>query len=89
MEFLFSDVRTAVRPGLGFSPEATDVNCAALTTVPALIAGFDLLYEEKFAEARQAFVNWESQVPTEIEALKEQSCVLSSKSFVIYPVPRL
>jgi hypothetical protein len=42
-----------------------------LTTVPALIAGFDLLYEQKFAEAREAFVNWESQVPTKIAAPKE------------------
>ena len=33
----------------------------ALTAVPELSAGFDLLYEQKFAEARQTFANWESR----------------------------
>ena len=31
----------------------------AFTTVPELSAGFDLLYEQKFTEAREAFANWE------------------------------
>jgi len=34
-----------------------------LQTVPELSAGFDLLYEQKFAEAREAFANWESRNP--------------------------
>ena len=33
----------------------------AFTAVPELSAGFDLLYEQKFAEARQTFANWESR----------------------------
>jgi len=33
----------------------------AFTAVPELSAGFDLLYEQKFAEARQTFVSWESR----------------------------
>jgi hypothetical protein len=33
----------------------------AFTTVPELSAGFDLLYEQKFAEARQAFASWQSR----------------------------
>jgi len=32
----------------------------AFTAVPELSAGFDLLYEQKFAEARQIFASWES-----------------------------
>jgi hypothetical protein len=33
----------------------------AFTPIPELSAGFDLLYEQKFAEARQIFANWESR----------------------------
>jgi hypothetical protein len=33
----------------------------AFTSVPELSAGFDLLYEQKFAEARQIFESWESR----------------------------
>ena len=33
----------------------------AFTAVPELSAGFDLLYEQKFAEARQTFASWESR----------------------------
>src|ERR1700739_1100042 len=35
----------------------------AFTAVPELSAGFDLLYEQKFAEARQVFASWESRNP--------------------------
>src|SRR6202008_3919991 len=35
----------------------------AFTTVPELSAGFDLLYRQRFAEAREAFANWESRNP--------------------------
>ena len=37
----------------------------AFSTVPELAAGFRLLYEQKFAEARQAFTTWESGHPQE------------------------
>jgi hypothetical protein len=33
--------------------------------VPELQAGFDLLYEQKFGEAREAFASWEGQHPEE------------------------
>src|ERR1700756_1672220 len=35
----------------------------AFTTVPELSAGFDLLYRQRFVEAREAFANWESRNP--------------------------
>jgi hypothetical protein len=37
----------------------------AFTTVPELAAGFDLLYAQKFSEARDNFVGWESRHPAE------------------------
>ena len=45
-------------PVIGFGREAPDAGAPAFTTVPELSAGFDLLYEQKFAEAREAFANW-------------------------------
>src|SRR6201984_319228 len=33
----------------------------AFTTVPELSAGFDLLYRQRFVEAREAFASWESR----------------------------
>jgi hypothetical protein len=51
-------------PIAGFAREAApDVASPSLTTVPELRAGFDLLYEQKFAEARRGFANWESRNP--------------------------
>src|ERR1700751_2852190 len=35
----------------------------AFTTVPELSAGFDLLYRQRFVEAREAFANWEARNP--------------------------
>jgi hypothetical protein len=35
----------------------------ALTIVPELTAGFDLLYEQKFGEAREAFAKWQTRNP--------------------------
>jgi hypothetical protein len=35
----------------------------AFTTVPELAAGFHLLYEQKFSDAREAFTTWESNHP--------------------------
>ncbi len=50
---LLSPVISVARVPGGDSP--------AFTTVPELSAGFDLLYEQKFAEARQTFASWESR----------------------------
>jgi hypothetical protein len=50
-------------PIVGFAREAPDIDSPAFTTVPELSAGFELLYQQKFDEARQAFVNWESLNP--------------------------
>src|SRR6266404_5937013 len=50
-------------PVIGFGRETPDAGAPAFTTVPELSAGFDLLYEQKFAEAREAFANWESRNP--------------------------
>ena len=47
-------------PALGFAKGPND-NSPAFTTVPELSAGFDLLYEQKFAEARQTFGSWEAR----------------------------
>ena len=50
-------------PIAGSAREAPDVASPSFTTVPELSAGFDLLYEQKFAEAREGFANWESHNP--------------------------
>ncbi len=50
-------------PVTGFAGGTPDVHSPAFTAVPELTAGFDLLYEQKFAEAREAFLSWESRNP--------------------------
>ena len=52
-------------PIVDFAREAPGVESPAFTTVPELAAGFDLLYEQRFAEAREAFASWESRNPEE------------------------
>jgi hypothetical protein len=52
-----------VSPVLGSAQETPSVDSPALTVVPELRVGFDLLYEQKFAEAREAFVSWKSRNP--------------------------
>src|SRR5260370_6871429 len=47
----------------GFARKAPDFGSPSFTTVPELSVGFDLLYEQKFAEAREGFTNWESRNP--------------------------
>src|ERR1700757_3690998 len=47
----------------GFARKAPDFDSPSFTTVPELSFGFDLLYEQKFAEAREGFTNWESRNP--------------------------
>ena len=44
----------------GFARAVPKGESPAFTPVPELNAGFDLLYEQKFAEARQVFARWES-----------------------------
>ena len=48
-------------PAIGFARGVPNGESAAFTPVPELSAGFDLLYEQKFAEARQIFASWESR----------------------------
>ena len=48
-----------------FARETPGVESPAFTTVPELSAGFDLLYEQRFVEAREAFASWESRNPEE------------------------
>ena len=48
-------------PAIGFAKGVPNGESPAFTSVPELSAGFDLLYEQKFAEARQIFANWESR----------------------------
>lgn len=50
-------------PVVGFAREVPGPDFPALTTVPELTARFDLLYEQKFAETREAFANWQSRNP--------------------------
>jgi hypothetical protein len=52
-------------PIVDFAREMPGVESPGFTTVPELSAGFDLLYEQRFAEAREAFANWESRNPQE------------------------
>jgi len=62
---LFSSAFTGVEPDRRFARETPGVESPAFTTVPELSAGFDLLYEQRFAEAREAFAGWESRNPEE------------------------
>jgi len=44
---------------------AAESKTPAFHTVPELMAGFNLLYQQKFTEAREAFSAWKSQNPAE------------------------
>ena len=46
-------------------PTSPQPESPAFHTVPELTAGFNLLYQQKFTEARTAFENWESRNPHE------------------------
>jgi hypothetical protein len=52
-------------PMVDFARESPGVESPAFTTVPELSAGFDLLYKQRFAEAREGFASWESRNPEE------------------------
>src|SRR5229473_5630522 len=49
-------------PVIGFAGETPD-HSPAFTAVSELTGGFDLLYEQKFAEAREVFASWQSRHP--------------------------
>jgi hypothetical protein len=52
-------------PAASFAGGTADAGSPAFTTVPELANGFHLLYAQKFSEAREIFVNWESSHPEE------------------------
>src|SRR6266436_5329275 len=50
-------------PIAGLARQVPDAVSPSFTTDAELSAGFDLLYQQKFAEAREGFANWESRNP--------------------------
>ena len=60
----FSALLLLLSPMVGFAREVP-MDSPTLTAVPELSTGFDLLYEQRFTEAREAFANWESRHPEE------------------------
>jgi hypothetical protein len=52
-------------PAITASQETTAVSTPAFYPVPELMAGFNLLYQQKFTEARQTFGDWQSHNPAE------------------------
>ena len=63
--FYFLILVMLLSPMVGSARDVTDMDSPAFTTVPELSTGFDLLYQQRFAEAREAFANWESRNPKE------------------------
>ncbi len=55
----------SLTPAANLAQKVPVVHSPAFTTVPELSAGFDLLYRQKFDEARETFTFWESQNPQE------------------------
>jgi len=61
-----------VMPGLGYAQEeaaatvaATPATTPAFQTVPQLMDGFNLLYQQKFTDARETFSDWQKNNPDE------------------------
>jgi len=52
-------------PMVGFAQQVPDVDSPAFTSVPEISRGFDLLYQQRFVEARETFAHWESRNPEE------------------------
>src|SRR5260370_4832501 len=50
-------------PIAGLARQVPDVGSPSFTTDPEPSAGFDPLYQQKFAEAREGFANWASRNP--------------------------
>jgi len=61
--FYFVALLLLLSPIVAFAHDIASVESPAFATVPELSAGFDLLYEQKFAEAREVFASWESRNP--------------------------
>ena len=61
----FLAILLLLSPMVGWARAVADVDSPAFTTVPELSTGFDLLYEQRFAEARETFANWQSSNPEE------------------------
>jgi hypothetical protein len=59
--FKFLTLLLLFGPAIAFARGLPNGDSPAFTPVPELSAGFDLLYEQKFAEARQIFASWESR----------------------------
>src|SRR3974390_1864179 len=57
----FLTILLLLSPAVVLTREVPSGDAPAFTAVPELNAGFDLLYEQKFAEARQGFTSWESR----------------------------
>jgi tetratricopeptide (TPR) repeat protein len=61
--YLFLACFLLLSPSVDFAQETPGVESPAFTTVPELSAGFDLLYQQRFPEAREVFTTWESRNP--------------------------
>jgi hypothetical protein len=63
--FYFLALLLVLSPVASLAREIPNADSPAFTPVPELRAGFDLLYEQKFGEAREAFTSWQSRHPEE------------------------
>jgi len=61
--FYFVALLLLLSPIAPFAREMPSAKSPTFTTVPELSAGFDLLYEQRFVEAREVFASWESRNP--------------------------
>ena len=59
--FKFLTLLLLFSTAIGFARGLPNGDSPAFTPVPDLNAGFDLLYEQKYAEARHVFATWESR----------------------------
>src|SRR5260370_26659730 len=64
--YYLTGVVVVLSPVGGFAREGPDVPYPSFTTVAEVSAGFDLLYQQKFAEAREGSANWESGNPDQL-----------------------
>ena len=60
---LWGSIFLILSPCSGFTREQPNSDSPAFTTVPELRAAFDLLYNQKFTEARHSLESWESRNP--------------------------
>jgi hypothetical protein len=62
---VFAACGALVSPMLSFCQSPAKLNSPAFSSVPELKEGFDLLYEQKFPDARKIFEDWAAKNPTE------------------------